>query len=244
VTLDYYNVRKTDVIVSGPLGGAARAAYYTKTNVADACAAVAAIGQGYSCNLIDAVDPLFPNALPRILIVNTPFVNAGSLSTQGIDLAMTAIIPLGDDMRFVSRLDVTDILRAELDPGDGSTIQHYEGTMGPYELSSGAGTPKWRGSWQNKFVMGDFSITATTTYVGHIKNVAEDEEPGLGCDKNLYGTGDKFCYIKSFVNVDLHTAWDASDRAQFYIEVADLFDAKAPWRRARTRASITCRPGT
>ncbi|MGN6498113.1 MAG: TonB-dependent receptor [Tsuneonella sp.] len=229
-TVDYYNVKKTDTIVSGPLGGAARNAYFSAATAAAGCAAVAAIGQGYSCNTVDAVDPLFPNALPRILIINTPFVNAGSIKTSGIDISAQADFDFGADAHFTSRLDVTDILKYDLDPGDGSPVQKFVGTLGPYELSSGAGTPKWRGNWQNTLTLGQYSLTATANYVSHIKEVAADEGPthNLSCEDNLYGTGDQFCYIKSFITVDLHAAVNITDDVNFYLDVANLFDAKAP----------------
>ncbi|OYW97986.1 MAG: TonB-dependent receptor, partial [Caulobacter vibrioides] len=138
MSVDYYNIKKTDVIVTGPLASSARAAYFAGNP----------LPAGYTIEAIDGVDPLFPNALPRVLIINAPYVNAASQKTSGIDFAVTARIPLADDIQLISRLDVTNILQFDVDNGDGA-IQKFAGTLGPYELSSGAGTPKWRGNWQN-----------------------------------------------------------------------------------------------
>ncbi len=64
VTVDYYNIRKSNLIVSGPLRAEAINAYYGQTNATDGCAALAKVGPGYKCNVIDAPDPVNPNALP------------------------------------------------------------------------------------------------------------------------------------------------------------------------------------
>ena len=234
MTADYYNVKKSDLIVSGPLMAQARAAYFSKTNVADACAAVAAVGPGYSCNVVDGVDPLFPNALPRVLIINAPFVNANYQITSGIDLAATAKIPVTDSIRWTSRVEVTHVIKSDLHTADGK-VQKYAGTLGPNGLSAGNGTPNWRGNWQNTFAFGDkYTLSATAYYVGKIKQVAADVYEDTSCAKgNLYNNGDqamgeKFCHIKSFVNVDLNGTAQVKDGVQLYANVGNLFDKKAP----------------
>ena len=159
LTVDYYNVRKKNLIVTGPDFGKAVAAYYNSANLAAAQTAVAAVGQGYSVNTTDAVDPLFPNALPRVLIINVPYVNANYALTSGIDFSATATVPLGNDVKFTSRIEATHIIKYNLVTSSG--VQEYAGTMGPYDLSSGNGTPSWRGNWQNTLDFGDFALSGT-----------------------------------------------------------------------------------
>lgn len=231
LTADYYNVKKTDVIVSGPLLGKAKNAYFTGATAAAGCAAVAAVGAGYSCNLVDGVDPLFPNALPRVLIINAPFVNSASLITEGLDVTATANVRLSDNVKWISRLEVTDIFKYNLTPGAGQQVQKFVGTMGPYELSSGAGTPKIRGNWQNTLQFGRYTLTATTYYTSHIKQVAADEgaTPELSCAAdNLYGTGDSFCYAKRFIYVNLNGTVQVNDKFSMYGTVTNVTGAKAP----------------
>ena len=231
-TVDYYNVKKSRLIVAGPDVGAARTAYYSKSNVTDACAAVAAVGAGYSCNLVDAVDPLFPAALPRILIINAPFVNANYAKTSGMDFSATANVRVNDTVRFTSKVEATVTFNYDLHTSAG--VQKYAGTLGPYELSSGNGTPKWRGNWQNTLDVGKFSLSATTFYVGHIKSVAADERASTDCvTANQYATGDatigkKFCYIKRFIYTNATASYDVNDSFTFYATVGNLFNAHAP----------------
>ncbi|WP_404336593.1 TonB-dependent receptor domain-containing protein [Sphingomonas sp. MMS12-HWE2-04] len=223
-TVDYYNVKKNDVIVAGPNLGAARSAYF----------AGKPLPEGYTVGAVDAIDPLYPTALPRVLIINAPYVNAGYFKTQGLDFSATADIKITDGVRFISRLDVNKILKFNVDLGDG-VVRKYVGTLGPYELSSGAGTPEWRGNWQNTLELGDFSITATTYYVSKIKAVAADEYDAddngnvdLSCDNNLYGTGNDACTIKRFIYTDLNASIRVNDGFTFFANVGNITNAKAP----------------
>lgn len=239
LTVDYYNVKKSNLIVAGPRTGDARNAYYSQSTLAAACAAVAAVGPGYSCNAIDAIDPLFPNALPRILIINAPFVNADYAVTSGIDLSATAKLPLGDGISWTSRIEATHVFNYDLHThlANGvAVVQKYAGTFGPYELSSGNGTPDWRGNWQNTLQIKNVALTATAYYVGKIKAVAADEIAAnpttgaidLSCANNLYTTGDKFCTVKSFINVDMNAQVEVNDKFTFFLNVGNIFNAHAP----------------
>ena len=231
LTVDYYNVRKKNLIVTGPDFGKAVAAYYNSANLAAAQTAVAAVGQGYSVNTTDAVDPLFPNALPRVLIINVPYVNANYALTSGIDFSATATVPLGDGIKFTSRIEATHVIKYNLVTSAG--VQHYAGTMGPYDLSSGNGTPSWRGNWQNTLDFGDFALSGTAYYVGRIKAVSQDQGLPLDCaNGNLYTRSapqnETFCYVRRFINVDLNATVKAADNFTFFFNVKNVFDAKAP----------------
>ncbi|WP_299428988.1 TonB-dependent siderophore receptor [Sphingomonas bacterium] len=232
MTVDYYNVKKSNLIVAGPLIGQAVTAYYSATNLAAATAAVAAVGPGYSVNTTDSIDPLFPAALPRVLIINVPFVNANYAITSGIDVAATAKFRFGD-AKFTSRIEVTHIFKYDLHTSAG--IQRYAGTFGPYDLSSGNGTPDWRGNWQNTLEVGAFSLSATAYYVGKIKEVSTDQQAApytTACSANLYkptgSNGDPFCFVNSFINVDLNGSVKVNDKFTFYVNVGNIFDARAP----------------
>ncbi|RYD64242.1 MAG: TonB-dependent receptor, partial [Sphingomonadales bacterium] len=207
-TVDYYNVKKSNLIVAGPSIGAATAAYYAAPNLAAAQAAVAAVGPGYSVNTVDGVDPLFPTALPRVLIINVPYVNANYAITSGIDMAATLTLPISDDVKFTSKIEATHTIQYDLHVANG--VQKYAGTLGPYDLSSGNGTPSWRGNWQNTLEFGDYSLSLTSYYVGRIKEVSADQQAGpnytTDCSAGLYRAANlnQFCYVKSFISNDLN----------------------------------------
>ncbi len=234
-SVDYYNIKKSNLIVSGPLRAEAIAAYYSKTNSTDGCTALAAVGAGYSCNVIDAPDPSNPGALPRLLVLNVPFVNANYQVSSGLDFQVSANVPVTDDVRFISRLDVTDVFRLDLVTPAG-VVQKYAGTLGPYELSSGGGTPRIRGNWQNTLEVGKYSLTATTYYVGRIKQVAADEITpvngviDLSCKNSLSPgqSGANQCYVRPFIYVDLNAGVEVNDKFRFFLNVQNLLNAHAP----------------
>nr|WP_294812123.1 TonB-dependent receptor [uncultured Sphingomonas sp.] len=233
MTVDYYNVKKSNLIANGPRAGDAIAAYYGQTTLAAATAAVAAVGPGYSVNTIDAVDPLFPNALPRLLIINAPFVNVNNDLTTGLDFSATVRAPLSDGLRLTSRVEATHVMLYNRHTANG--VQRFAGTLGPYDLSSGNGTPSWRGNWQTTLETDDFSLSATAYYVGKIKAVATDQgNISTDCSASLYkvptdGPGfTKFCYVKSFITVDLNGSIKVNDSFTFFANVGNVLNARAP----------------
>ncbi|MEO8115945.1 MAG: TonB-dependent receptor, partial [Phenylobacterium sp.] len=230
-TVDYYKVKKEGLIVNGPLGGAARTAYYSQSTSAAGCAAVAAVGTGYSCNLLDSVDPLFPTAMQRVLIINVPFVNANALEDQGLDFSATGVFDLPYDIKWTSKVETTYVIQHDLVTSAG--VQKYAGTLGPYELSSGNGTPKIRGNWQNTLEMGRYTLSATAYYVHKIKAVATDEgNLATDCSAALYvgpsGDTNQFCYVKRFISVDLNGSAEIREGLKLYANIGNVFDAKAP----------------
>lgn len=234
-TLDYFNVKKSGLITAGPLAGDAIAAYYsvagqTFGSAAEAsaagCARVAAIGAGYSCEVIDGADPFALNALPRLLVVNAPYVNSDYDLTTGLQFTANAQFPINDNIRFETRLDLQATLKfnRHLDNGD---VQRFAGTVGPADLSSGGGTPKWRGNWQNTITVGKFSLTATTYYVGRIKSIATDQGSlGTSCEDAIYDP--QFCYIRRFIYADLNARVEVNDNFSFYGIIGNFTNARAP----------------
>ncbi|QDZ08294.1 TonB-dependent receptor [Sphingomonas panacisoli] len=243
-TADYFRVKKSNLIITGPLVADAINAYYSVANQtfasaaaasAAGCAKVAAIGAGYSCNVVDGADPSNLNSLPRLLVVNAPYVNSAYLVISGLEFSLDARIPISDGVRFESRLDVQETLQYDLHP-TGSAVQKYAGTVGPEDLSSGGGTPRWRGNWQNSLVAGPFSLTATTYYISRIKAVAADQASSvngdISCNAAIYKVAgqpvEKFCYVKKFIYTDLNLGAKVSDQFSFSLTVGNVFGARAP----------------
>ena len=239
-TLDYFHVKKSNLIVTGPLSGKAIDAYYSVSGQTFAsaaaasqagCAALAAVAPGYSCNVIDGADPSALNALPRLLVLNAPYVNANFDIVSGLQFTANASVPITNGLRLHSRLDLQETLKFDrhLDTGE---VQEFTGTVGPADLSSGGGTPKWRGNWQNTLDFGDFSLTATTYYVGKMKGVATDQgNLDTSCAATLYkdsSGGNSFCKIKSFVYTDLNATFEVNEDFSFYMMVGNVFNRGAP----------------
>ena len=219
-TADYYNIKKTDVISGGPLSNQALAAYYAGT----------ALPGGYSVTP-DAIDPAYPNAPRRALFVNSPFANAAALKTSGIDVSALVQLKPSDDLHFTSRAEATYILHYLFKPSADQPYSDFVGTQAPYITSSGAGTPQWRGNWQNSVEYGRYTLTGTAYYVSGYKAVAYDQFGTTNCDggSTYGGTDPNFnCHVRRFIDVDLTGNVKVNDKFNFYFNVINLFDAKAP----------------
>src|SRR5262249_4646841 len=95
VSLDWYSIRK-DGVISSFIAAPALDAYF----------AGQPLPAGYSI-LVDVADPAFPNAPPRPLIVTSPFVNANSLKTDGVDLDLRVRFDFARAGALTSALEVT-----------------------------------------------------------------------------------------------------------------------------------------
>jgi iron complex outermembrane receptor protein len=158
----------------------------------------------------DAIDPAFPNAPQRALFVNSPFANAAALKTSGIDVSALVQLHPSDDLHFTSKAEATYILHYLFKPSADQPYSDFVGTQAPYVTSSGAGTPQWRGNWQNSVEYGAYTLTGTAYYVAGYKAVAYDQ----------FGTTD--CQGGSTGSVKVN------DKFNFYFNVINLLDAKAP----------------
>jgi iron complex outermembrane receptor protein len=205
VSLDYYHIKKNDVIAQAA-PGAALEAYYSGQ----------AIPAGYTV-VADAVDPDHPAAQRRVLSVASPYINADSLVTSGLDLNVQASFYLPYDVKWTTNLDATTLFDFKYTQ-DGTTY-NYVGKEAPYALSSGAGTPKNRLSWSNTFEHGPIHVTGTMNYVSGMREI--DDSAANGC---LYGDDDFYCRVKSFTTVDLTGSYDVTEKASVYADVLNLFD--------------------
>jgi iron complex outermembrane receptor protein len=240
-TADYFNVKKSDLITAGSLAGEAINAYYSVANQtfasaaaasAAGCARVAAVGAGYSCNVIDGADPFSLNALPRLLVLNAPYVNVNYDVTTGLQFTANVNVPVNENVRFESRLDLQATLKFDRHLDNGA-VQRFAGSVGPADLSSGGGTPKWRGNWQNTLSIGQFSLSATTYYVGSMKAVATDQgNLDTSCAASVYkdaSGGNSFCNIRRFIYADLNATVQVNDGFSFFGFVGNVTNAGAPF---------------
>ena len=216
-SVDYYSIKKTNVITAGPLSGEALDDYFAGTP----------LPAGYSI-IADKPDPQFPNDPGRPLIVNAQYVNANALKTDGIDVDLRAKFDLAAGAQFVSELNFTKILNWELI--DGSDVQQFVGTQGPYGLSSGAGTPRYRANWANTLIWGPLETTATVYYTSGEFMSAPDQTD----DNSCFSTGPSGadfpadCRMPSFTTVDLTGIYHFNKSIDFNGAVENLFDRKAP----------------
>lgn len=244
LTADYYNIRKTDVI-TGDDYTPALAAYYAGTPIPAGFQVIPDVP-----SVPDVA--VNPGAQPRAGFVLYSYVNGPTQQTSGLDFTATARVPLGGGIRLTSSVDATYVIEYKQSfPGGGS--QSYAGTLGNFQITSGSGTPQWRGSWQNTLDFGAASLSATAYYTQGYSTTAEDssgegsaylcgapalfDDDGDGIldssnDFNSHTYQDGLtpvqCDVKHFINVDLNASYNVNDRFTLYFNVLNVFGANAP----------------
>ena len=209
LSVDYYNIKKTGAITQ-PSNAPALIAYYANQ----------AIPSGYTV-IPDAVDPNFPNARPRVAFVQSQLINANTINSEGIDFTVSADLDLGSNLRLSSVLDAGYIINLSTTFPDGHT-EKYDGSLGNYNLTSGSGTFKWRGTWQNSLSVGAVTLTNTINYTGGY-DVSAMDQGTLYKDCGL-NPGYAPCHTKSYITDDVNIAVRVNDKFTFYANVLNIFD--------------------
>jgi iron complex outermembrane receptor protein len=213
LSVDYFNIKKENVI--GPADASSALANY-----------YAGLPQGPGVIVIpDTPDPLHPNALPRPAEIDNLYINANSLKTTGVDVDLQAHFDFNHDMHFISQFSGTQIFNWALTLPDG-TRQQFVGTHGPYQLSSGAGTPRTRASWANTFEWGPATVTGTLYYVSGMDNYALDAGSSPG---NCQTPIPLSCHVSSFTYMDLTGSYQINDHIAITASVQNVFDRKPPF---------------
>ena len=218
-SLDYYNIKKTNVITQADTGSAL-AAYYAGTPQAPGVSVIA-----------DLPDPANPTAQARPIEVIGEYINANSLKTSGIDLDLQGHWDFSNDIHYISDLSATEIFNWQL-VLPGGVVQQFVGTQGPYNLSSGAGTPRLRGSWANTLIYGPATVTLTMYHTSGYAGIAEDVgvEPGQCITTTASGADfPNNCMIGSFTDFDLTGSYKINDHVSVTASIMNLFNKLPPF---------------
>jgi iron complex outermembrane receptor protein len=228
LTVDYYDIEKTGAITT-PSNAPALLAYYS-CSAAQINANTCPIPAGYTV-IPGAPDVSgnYPNASPVVGFVQSQLVNSDTIRARGIDVAAVARFNLGNDIRFTSSLEGSYILELSTTFQDGRK-ERYEGTLGNFNLTSGSGTPRVRGTWQNTLEWGPVNLTGTLNYVSGYNKSAEDQGDVAGDCGEIGGNPDyRTCDTPEYFTFDMTTQVRVNDNFTFYFNVLNLLDELPPF---------------
>lgn len=219
-SVDYYNIRKSNVIVAADTSSAL-AAYYA--------------GQPQAPGVIvvpDVADTgIYAGNQARPAEVIGEYVNANSLKTTGVDLDLQAHFQFANGIQYISELTGTQIFQWKM-KFPGGVTQSYVGSQGPYNLSSGAGTPRTRGSWANTVVYGPLTVTGTLYFTSAFADYAEDVGVGPGQCITTTPSGDNFpfsCRTGATYDFDLTASYAINDHISINGSIMNVFDRAPPF---------------
>ncbi len=221
LSADYYYIKKYDYVTTSDFSSAL-ANYYAGLNPAGV--------------LPDVADPDHPSAMPRAGTVDVTYINAASLVTDGFDLQLSANLRLPGrfhDVKWISTGTATFVNRYNITyPGVGT--ERYAGTIGPYNITSASGTPRWRASWLNTFIYKKLTVGVATYYTGGYRLTAEDvtgPNTAGNCANALVGfTGaPQRCGVNGFFDVDLTFNYALTKGLQLYTNIYNVADFRPPF---------------
>lgn len=225
-TVDYYQTKINNVIIAAQVSADQIAQYYTNNGQVTAPGIVLTPG---------VADQQNPNALPLLGFASGSYKNADTYLVRGIDFSASVNFPITADVKWISTANASHLLRLQQTLEDG-TVQRYDGTLGPCNISSCSGAPKWRASWQNTLDFnGRGNVSLTSYYTSSYSSVATDslgiygDCAGSAATGQLvsYNNGDPVqCRSKSVFYMDGHAEIKVQDKFTFYLDVKNLLDKK------------------
>jgi iron complex outermembrane recepter protein len=216
-SIDWYDIKKTNVIVPAAVGPAL-AQYFANGTVP----------AGYTIQL-DAPDPLYPTAAPRPTFIGADYVNGQWLKTRGVDVDVQAHFEFSNGIKYISEMQGTQIFTWQQDVG--GIVEQFVGTQGPYNLSSGAGTPRTRANWANTIEYGPLSVTATIYTTSHEYESAQDVTGTTACFDALAADGGPLannCTMASFTYGNLVGYYTINDHITLQASIDNVTNRKPP----------------
>jgi len=226
-TLDYYKIEVNNQIV--PAAG--NDPNYVPTFVRGPATPVdVATGVG------QATEVRTPSVGP-ILYAQSPYINAGSTKTSGLEADVQYRLRLPNDagaMRFGLSFAHTFGYEQTI---AGVTYQ-LAGTQGPSVVSGATGSPKNRGQLTLGYARGPLDVTTTVNYTSGFSGL--DPSSGIddcatssaGITGRAYFSGlvqpDRFCRIASFTAVNLNVNYKLTQNLSLKGSILNLFDREPP----------------
>lgn len=228
MTLDYYNIEIKNLVVTQAGNDPSFAPVWVRGPIAPIAIATG-VGTGTAIGT--------PAAGP-ILYAESPYINAGSTKTHGIEADVRYRWRLANDMGAVSaNLSAAHTFGYENELG-GTTIQ-LAGTQGPSSVGGATGNPKNRAQFTLGYVRGPLDVTATVNYTSGFSTF----DPALGetdcattgehVGGRAYFTGriqpNEYCNVQSFTTTNLNIQYKLSENLTLRAAVLNLFDRQPPY---------------
>ena len=217
-TLDYWNIKTDNQITIGSVQG-----------VLNSPSNFPAATVGRDTNNL----PGIPNS-GTVLYVSTPFQNANTVKTDGIDLDVIWKWNLKEYGMVTTEFQWTHVFNYS--QVLGGIEYKYVGTSGNYDVSSGSGTPQDRWNLILGWAQGPWNVTGTVRYVSGYDEVpfqgvsSSLSDPDGGCLGIQYAGSN--CSVASFTTLDLAATYSGFKNWQIFGSVVNVFNRIAPYAPA------------
>jgi iron complex outermembrane receptor protein len=231
ITIDYWSTKITNVIVPVQATPEMITQYYANNGVVNVPGVTVSPG---------VADPDNPRALPLLGTISGSYTNADGFIGKGIDFSATIRnVPLGKSgVTWTTQANASLLLKLSQTNQDGS-VSVYDGTLGPCNITSCSGAPRWRAAWANTFNFNDRArVTLTANYTSGYSSVATDSGGILG---NCQASGDNGqlveypdgtpvqCRGKAVFNLDGHFEIKPTSSYRIYLDVKNILNSAPPY---------------
>lgn len=228
MTLDYYKIKIENLVVTRAGNDPSFVPTWVRGPIAPIDIATG-VGNGTTVGI--------PKAGP-ILYAESPYINAGSNETHGIEADVRYRWRLGNDMGTLSAaLSAAHTFGYKTTVG-GETYQ-LAGTQGPSSVGGATGNPKDRAQFTLGYNRGPLDVTATVNYTSGFSTI----DPALGetdcattaehVGGRLYFTGmvqpAQYCNVSSFTTTNLNVQYKLTPNLTLRGAILNLFDREAPY---------------
>jgi iron complex outermembrane recepter protein len=242
MTLDYWHIKVKGLITGITDTSAVEDAYYRNNGIVSI--------PGFT--VVPGIpDQAFPNALPVLGFIESPYKNQDSQSVSGVDLGANVSVPLGSGISMRNTLDVSYLTKYELRTDTGDTLR-YDGTLSPCNVTSCSGSPKWRASLQTSLDYRDTTASLTWYYTSGYDTTSVDLGGVRGdCQSNAdnaastvaYIDGSPFaCKTSPAWNADLTVRHKLNDRVTLNADILNVFDIMPKFDPASAYGSFGFNP--
>lgn len=173
-----------------------------------------------------------------ILYATSPYINAGSTETHGIEADIRYRWRLANDLGTVSaNLSAAHVFGYVTEVA-GESYQ-LAGTQGPSSVGGATGNPKDRAQFTLGYNRGPLDVTATMNYTSDFSTI----DPALG-ETDCATTGEhvggrayfagliqpaNYCQVRSFTVTNLNVSYKVTDNLTIRGAILNLFDKEAPY---------------
>ncbi|MFL6657300.1 MAG: TonB-dependent receptor plug domain-containing protein [Massilia sp.] len=201
--------------------------------------------------LRDSNGNIIPNSGP-ILFVRLPWINEGSVETQGFDFDASFRKNLGEYGQFSAKLSSTYQDKYTLQQRPGDPVHNLAGANAgivDWNLSSSIDLPKWKTNVSLSLTRGDHAFSANVNYVGSVslqrrydKDVTFDQpfchygtpqptdaEPDRNATVPLYEVYFPKCAVKSWTTLGVGYTYTGIKNLSLNLNIQNLMDTKAPY---------------
>jgi iron complex outermembrane receptor protein len=230
MTLDYYNIKINNLIVTRAGNDPSFAPAWVR-----GAAVPAQVATGNGDETVLAV----PSAGP-ILYAASPYINAGSTKTHGIEADVRYRWRLANDMGTVSANLSAAHTFGYVTEVAGTSYQ-LAGTQGPSSVGGATGNPKDRAQFTLGYNRGPLDVTATVNYTSGFSTT----DPALGaldCTSTAADVGGRtyfaripggqplnYCNVSSFTTTNLNVQYKLTQNLTLRAAILNLFDKQPPY---------------